>query len=57
MLERSIPMCFCRNLPVITTVRGTLCLMKKKMAAAILQSKYHSLSPWGNCNEKEALGI
>lgn len=29
MLERSIPMCFCRNLPVITTVRGTLCLMKK----------------------------
>lgn len=56
MLERSIPMCFCRNLPVITTVRGTLCLMKK-MAAAILQSKYHSLSPWGNCNEKEALGI
>lgn len=46
---------FFRNLPMITAVHGTLGLMEKEISAAILHPKcYHRLSPWGNCNEKEA---
>lgn len=43
---------------MVTAVHGTLGLMEKEMSTAILHLKYyHRLSPWGDCNEKEALGI
>lgn len=49
---------FCRNLPMVTAAYGTLGLMEKEMSTAISHLKcYHRLSPLGNCNEKEAVGI
>ena len=56
--RRTTSIHFCRNLPMVTAVHGTLGLMEKEMSTTVSHLKcYHRLSPWGNFNEKEALGI